>query len=273
MLKILGLCMLVMLLDVCRCLHDNGLIFVLLHPTRKHKQTIIREMKPNQISKHHVDDWLTCHSNQNWTIVMYHWIYLTLDGTMLMVLMMTWRWRWRLKFILRKMERRIRRMHMGDGLGLLKHDVCVCVLLPKHGHHVCSSNMTICGKIWIYVTRFEQVLCFTSTHWLPMLMVWFSLHITILLWEPYVTLEYWWLHIHILSSSRYTISSLSFCVHINFLVLLFGWNISSGFFDVHYEVYCWRLIGHLTRLVICVCPSHLWENVASGHRFSQRVGL
>jgi hypothetical protein len=36
---------------------------------------------------------------------------------------------------------------MGDGLGLLKHDVCVCVLLPKHGHHVCSSNMTICGKI------------------------------------------------------------------------------------------------------------------------------
>jgi hypothetical protein len=25
---------------------------------------------------------------------------------------------------------------MGDGLGLLKHDVCVCVLLLKHGHHV-----------------------------------------------------------------------------------------------------------------------------------------
>lgn len=32
-------------------------------------------------------------------------------------------------------------------ISLLKHDVCVCVLLPKHGHHVCSSNMIICGKI------------------------------------------------------------------------------------------------------------------------------
>jgi hypothetical protein len=48
--------MLVMLLDVCRCFQDNDLIFVLLHPTKKYNQTIVREMKPNQISKHHVDE-------------------------------------------------------------------------------------------------------------------------------------------------------------------------------------------------------------------------